>query len=274
MINMKKRTQQLTFPFLVLIVVSVCFNSCRVQKEANYRELLYLQGKLDTLPNYSYKSIQYPIQKGDLLSIIVYSDNPEATSIYNQVSVGATRSANNTPVTSSAPGYLVNHKGTVYLQGLGEFQVAGKTTDEISRELTVSYEKYLRNPFVDVRVMNRSYTVIGEVQKPGVYPISNESVNVLQAIGAASDITVYGKKYNILIIREQNGVRSFGRLDLNRGDIFQSEYFMLRPNDIVYIEPNNKKTALSDQQTIKTISIIASITSIISAIAILANTFK
>jgi polysaccharide export outer membrane protein len=271
---MFRGSYQQILAILLCMVAYVGMNSCRVQKEANYKELLYLQGNLDSLPNYSYQTIHYPIQKGDLLSIMVYSDNPDATIIFNQAAAGSNRSGSASPVSSSSPGYLVNTMGTIYLQGLGEVPVVGKTADDLSRELSASYKKYLRNPFVDVRITNRSYTVIGEVQKPGIFPIGNESVNVLQAIGAAGDITVYGKKHNVLVIREQNGTRSFGRLDLNRGDLFQSAYFILRPNDIVYIEPNKSKSVFSDQQAIRTISIIAGISSILATISILASTFR
>jgi polysaccharide export outer membrane protein len=259
---------------LLFIVAYAGINSCRVQKETNYKELLYLQGKLDTLPNYAYQTINYQIQSGDLLGIMVYSDNPEATSFYNQASGASAKTGSVNPGSSSMPTYQVNSKGTIYLQGLGEIQVAGKASDALSLELKNLFTKYLKNPFVDIRITNRSYTVMGEVTKPGIFPITNVNVNILQAIGAAGDLTVYGKKNNILVIREQNGVRSFGRIDLNRGDVFQSEYFVLRPNDVVYVEPNNKKSINNDQQTIRTISIIASITSILATLTIFASIFR
>lgn len=271
---MRKGSLNRVFLPLILLVISFGMHSCRVSKEANYRELLYLQGKLDTLPNYAYPVIPHPIQKGDLVSITVYSDNPEATAVYNQPISPAGRIGGNTSGSSYPPGYQVNNRGSVYLHGLGEVEVAGKTTDLLATELSAAYTKYLSNPYVEVRLMNLSFTVLGEVQKPGVFPITNQRINVLQAIGAAGDITVYGRKGNILVIREQNGVRSFGRIDLNRSDLFQSEFFYLRPNDVVYIEPNKRKTALSDQQTVRTISLIAGITSILSALALIASALK
>ena len=119
--------------------------------------------------------------------------------------------------------------------------------------------------------MNYKVTLIGEVNHPGQFSIPNERVNILEAIGLAGDLTPFGRRDNVLVIREINGERTFGRLDLRNPDILSSPFYFLQPNDMIYIDPTRNKAAASDQVTIRNITLA---TSIVSMIAILIGVFN
>jgi polysaccharide export outer membrane protein len=120
----------------------------------------------------------------------------------------------------------------------------------------------LKNPYVDVRFMNYKVTVIGEVTRPGTYSVPTDKLNAFEAIGLAGDITVYGKRDNVLIVREANGVRTFGQLNLQDPNVFLSPYYYLQQNDLVVVDVGKNKSAVNNQTTFQYITIGASIISI------------
>jgi polysaccharide export outer membrane protein len=265
----------------VFLIIALFCVSCASQRRAAHQDLLYLQGNLDTVPNLISKANDVLIQKGDILSIVVYSDNPEATAIYNQAQLQNSAAKNTTSLGSSAlassansGGYQVQNDGFIYFQTLGLIKVEGKTRKQVSEEISSGMKKYLNNPYTDVRFQNLKITVLGEVQKPGVLSLPQEKVNILEVVGLAGDLTIYGKRDNILVIREVSGERKFGRVNIAANDLFQSPYFYLLPNDIVYIEPNNKKATVSDQTTMRNLSIVTAIASLVSTVALLVSLFK
>jgi polysaccharide biosynthesis/export protein len=281
MIFFSARTKQIVSLVCFYIVVMILLSSCASQRRAARQDLLYMQGNLDTIPNLSAKASEIRVQKGDILSIIVYSDNPEATAIYNQPqlqSAGAkmTSGFGSSALASSSNsgGYQVQDDGTIYFQTLGLLKVEGKTRKEVSDEITSGMKKFLNNPYTDVRFQNLKLTVIGEVQRPGVLSLPNEKVNILEVVGLAGDLTIYGKRDNILVVREINGQRQFGRIDLGASDVFQSPYFYLQPNDVVYVEPNSKKATVSDQTTMRNLAIVTALASLVSTVALLISIFQ
>jgi polysaccharide export outer membrane protein len=275
------RTKQTVSLTCLYIVVMILLSSCGAQRRAARQDLLYMQGNLDTIPNLSAKANEIRVQKGDILSIIVYSDNPEATAIYNQPQLQSAGTKMTSGYGSSAlasssnsGGYQVQDDGTIYFQTLGLLKVEGKTRKEVSDEITSGMKKFLNNPYTDVRFQNLKLTVLGEVQKPGVLSLPNEKVNILEVVGLAGDLTIYGKRDNILVIREINGQRQFGRVDLGASDVFQSPYFYLQPNDVVYVEPNSKKATVSDQTTMRNLAIVTALASLVSTVALLISIFQ
>lgn len=210
-----------------------------------------------------------------MLSIIVYSDNPEATKIYNQsliiTPINASPSTsgiaqNISGVSPTAPGYQVDHNGNIMFQGIGVIHVEGLTKDQLTDTLDSRLTPFLQHPYYNIRFLNYKFTMLGEVIKPGSISIPGERINLLEAIALAGDLTFYGRRDNVLIIRENNNKREFARLDLTKPEIMRSPYFYLQQNDIVIIEPNNKKVAANDVVTTRNVSIAATVVSTLAII--------
>lgn len=254
------------------------------------RPYTYMQGQFDTAKLSQIPVIEPAIQKADLLSIIVYSDNPQATAIYNQQmfgagggSAGAVGSAGSAPLTSSpgtgsttggasaSMGYLVDARGDIVFQGIGLLHVEGLTVSQLTDTLNSRLTPFLTNPYCTIRFLNNRFTMLGEVSKPGIYTMPGDRLNILQAIGLAGELTFYGRRDNVLIIRENNGKREFARLDLTKPEIMGSPYFYLQQNDLVIVEQNKKKAAANDQVATRNITIAATI---VSTLAILYSIFK
>ncbi|MBS1596757.1 MAG: polysaccharide biosynthesis/export family protein [Bacteroidetes bacterium] len=265
---------------LVLIAVVLSFSSC-----ANMRQLTYLQGQFDTARLSQVNPVDPIIRKGDLLSIIVFSDNPEATKIYNQSlivtpntsgsgALSATpgmASSGGSTASPTAPGYQVDEKGDIVFQGLGKLHIEGLTKAQLKDTLDAHLNQYLANPYYNIRFLNYKFTMLGEVGKPGVISIPGERVNLLEALSLAGDMTFYGRRDNVLVIRENNNKREFARLDLTKPEIMASPYFYLQQNDLVIVEANNKKAAANDVVTARNISIALAF---VSTFAIIYSLFR
>ena len=261
-----------------LAFLAVLFSSCGSTKELNY-----MQGSFDTAKLSQAKIIDPIIQKGDILSIIVYSDNPEATKIYNQplITTGSSSSGGGVDagggspsITGSSPtagGYLVDEKGNIEFQGLGLIHVDSLTRSTLRDTLNERLKPFLTNPYYNIRIVNRRYTLLGEIGRPGIYSIPGDQINLFEALGLAGDLTFYGRRDNVLFIRETNGKRQFARLDIRKPEILVSPYFYLQQNDIVIIEANKKKLVANDQTTLRNVSLVATA---ISVFAILYSIFR
>jgi len=268
---------------LVILCVWLSCSSC-----GNTRSLIYMQGKFDTAA-LSKVPVKEPVfQKGDIVSIVVYSDNPEATRIYNQTLIAAPSSTLSTGaetgttggqtgaqtiggVNPTSGGYLVDENGNIQFQGLGVIHIEGLTRNALRDTLDARLKNFLVHPYYSIRFLNYKFTMLGEIARPGIYSIPGEKVSLLEALGMAGDMTFYGRRDNILVMRVNNGKREWARLDITRPDVIGSPYFYLQSNDVVIIEPTKKKVAASDQVTIRNISIA---TSIVSTIAILYSIFR
>lgn len=177
------------------------------------------------------------IQKSDILSINVSSLNPEATSIFNP---------NSGPAAAGAPaGYLVNSEGLIQFPVLGNIKAEGLTKNQLKENIVKSLidKKLLLDPIVTIRFLNFRVTVLGEVNHPTVVTVPNEKLSLLEALGLAGDLTIYGQRNNVMVIREEKDGKVIKRLNLNSSEIFTSPYYYLQSNDIVYVEPNKTKIA-------------------------------
>ena len=197
------------------------------------------------------------VQKNDILQITVSSMNIEDAVIYNTPSM-----TNTGGVSSSGPqavGFLVSEQGFIQYPVLGSIKADGLTKSELTKYIHDQLEqrKLLVDPVVSIRFLNYRVTVLGEVNRPTVVNVGNEKITIMEALGLAGDITVFGRKENVLLIRETDGVRTVKRLNLNSKEIFSSPYYYLRSNDMVYVEPNKAKVAATDR-TRQTIPIILS----------------
>jgi polysaccharide export outer membrane protein len=274
---MKKNIYKNIFLFLPFLIF---LSSCIDQKQ-----IAYFQKSPNQSDTLSVSSAYIPkIQQGDILSIAVGSLNPLASSFFNPYSAmpvtGENSNTNSVSQTgpstgggatspmltqSVAPGYLVDASGAIELPLLGSIKVAGLTTSEAKELIKSKLKLYLKEPTVNVRFLNYKISVMGEVLHPSVYVIPNESVTLPEALSLAGDITIFGKRTNVLVIRDVNGKKEFGRVDLTSRDVFSSPYYYLHANDVIYVEPGKGRIA----QTDKTYQVLPIILSALSFIAII-----
>jgi polysaccharide export outer membrane protein len=224
--------------------------------------------------NYSPK-----INVDDELSIMVTSLSPLASSQYNlTLSIEATRSDNlYLSTTPRMQTYIVSSKGTIDMPVIGTITVAGMTVEELKDKIVKIVEKDVESPTVIVKMINFHVNVAGEVHKPGTQVVGTQRYSVLDALTAAGDLTEYGERTNVLIIREENGKRTAHRLDLTSSDVLTSPYFYLQQNDYVYVTPNkirqdnskyNQNNAFKLSVTSTIVSGCSVIASLIIALAI------
>ena len=256
--------------YLVLLLSVPCWWSC-----GNVRQLQYMQGHFDTA---KLSQVKYPepvIQQNEMVSITVYSDDPRASAYYNlpeQPSITSTGTVTGGVAASSGgSSYLVDEAGFIQFPGLGALQVSGLTKTELYKLLESKLADKLQHPYFMIRLSSYRVTLIGEVARPGQFTIPNERVSLLEAIALAGDLTPYGRRDNIVVIREINGQRSWERLDLRKPEILGSPYFYLQPNDVVLVDVAKNKAAATDQVAIRNISLA---TSIISVLAVLISVLQ
>lgn len=185
------------------------------------------------------------IMPNDILSISVSSLNPEATEVFNTPNTPSSNNATATATTTQTTGYLVNTAGYIQFPIIGNLMAAGLTKNSLKEELTKTLidRKLLMDPIVDIRYLNYRVTVLGEVARPTVVTVPSEKISLLEALGLAGDLTIYARRDNVMIIREENGERVITRINLNADDLFNSPYYFLKSNDIVYVEPGKTKVA-------------------------------
>lgn len=236
--------------FVLLLAGSQLLTGCIQTKQ-----LAYFQGTTN-LPDTLTVAARYvpKIQAGDVLSVQVSSLNPEASSFFNPYATlaSADRGSMSTTPTPATPlpaqnGFLVDNTGSIELPVLGKVQVAGQTAAQVKDRLRESLKEYLKEPTVNIRNLNFRISVMGEVLRPSLFTIPNEQITLLEALSLSGDATIYGRRDNVLIIREENGKRTFARVDLTRRDLFSSPYYYLHPNDVVYVEPGKARVATADR---------------------------
>ena len=262
---------------LCLVVVVMAFTSCLSSKPVPY-----FMGELDTTKLNNVVIPEQLIQRGDILGITIFSDNPEATAIYNQASVSMGTPATLQPVkgvasgvqtSSPTGGYVVDRNGEIQMHALGKIRVEGMTKEQLTALINTRIADLgvLSHPYCVVRLNNFKITVLGEVRAPGVFTVPGEKASVLEALGLAGDVTDYGRKDKVMLIREDQGKRSYTTLNLLDPGIFTSPYFYLRQNDLLVVSPDSKKPTATDIQTLQYITVGATV---VSSLAILISLFK
>ena len=219
---------------LGLFFLALLLNSCATKKQVVYfyegKEVL--EGKKNLL-DYEPK-----IEKNDVLRINVSSSsiNEEIVKPF-QMQMGGQQAPGGGNQDPSLTGYLVSSEGNINFPVLGEIHVVGLTRTEIQKKLEEEIEAYVKDPIVDVRIVNFRVTVLGEVGNPGRVEVKDGRISMPELIALAGDITYNGKRENITVIREVDGIKQLGSLDMTDTDLFSSPYFYLKQNDIVYVEP-------------------------------------
>jgi polysaccharide export outer membrane protein len=178
------------------------------------------------------------IQPDDYLSIVVSSLNPEANLLFNSGVIQSVGSGSNAASVSGVrEGYLVDKSGAINFPVLGSIKLAGLTKEEATNKMEAAIRSQVKDAIVNIRFLNFKITVIGEVNRPSTFTVPTERISLIEALGLAGDMTAYGKRENVLIIREKDGIRSTMRANLNDKNVLDSPYFYLQQNDVVYVEP-------------------------------------
>lgn len=215
------------------------------------KSIVYFQG--DTLKNSSSPILHNyvpTIQKNDMLSIIVGSLNSEANEVFNAPNryASATASYGNSASAAIQPfGYLVDSDGNIELPLVGKVKLEGLQTKVAADTLRARLLMYLKEPSVTIRNINFKVSVLGEVRTPAVYNIPDEKITLPEVLSLAGDLTIYGRRNNVLVIREENGSRHYARIDLTSRDVFNSPYYYLHKNDVIYVEPSKAKMNSTDR---------------------------
>ncbi|WP_204376029.1 polysaccharide biosynthesis/export family protein [Hymenobacter coccineus] len=205
------------------------------------------------------------IQSGDILGINVSSLNPEASAVFNyNLSRVNGNNYDNSPG-NPVYGYLVDQQGTIQLPLVGAMTVAGLEPAQIRTRLRQQLLAYLREPVVNIRLLNFRISVLGDVAKPDVYVVNNERITLLQALSLAGDLTITAQRTNVLLIREQNGQRQYISIDLTSKVLFTSPYYYLKNNDVLYVQPDKAKYAPVDRGY-RNLSLVLSALSIIAIV--------
>lgn len=262
-----KLTKSLFLPTLILLLLS----SCGSQKDIAYmQDGEYL--KYTEQPPFLYDAHILP---KDLLTITVHCSEPELAAPFNLngslQSPATTGSTGNTPQQT----YLVDNNGDIDFPILGKLHLGGLTKGAAETVICERLKAFLKEePIVNVRMVNYKFSVLGEVGKPNTFTVANEKVNVFEALAMAGDMTVYGLRDNVRLIREDaDGHQHIITLNMNRADIIQSPYYYLQQNDILYVTPNKTKAKTADISASTTIwfSVVGTLVSLASMIITIAK---
>ncbi len=218
----------------------------------------YAQGRV--IPTVDYQALK--IKPDDLLGITI-STLDNSTSVLTETGARSQAVPGTSMASAGGNGFLVSAAGTIDLPLLGTLQVSGRTTEQIRAQVQTKAATYYKNPVVSVRLMNFKVTVLGEVGRPGTYFVNGEKATLLDALGLAGDLTIYGNRQNVLLLRDAEGKQKSIRFDLNSGQALTSPYLYLQQNDVVYVEPGKAKAAANNAARTQTFAIIGSIVSVL-----------
>ncbi len=233
--------------------------SCYNSKQLGYFQDLADTSKIHGVQMYPYEPLR--LQPDDQIQINISSVSPEASQFFNLL-VPTPTSSVGTGSQSFQNIYSVNQEGLISMPVIGDIAVIGLTTEALRIKLKDMLQNYLKDAVVTVRFSNFRVTVIGEVGHPLVVPVQGERINVLEALGAAGDMTVYGKRFNVKVVRRSGDKLDVAHLDFNNSTAIRSPFFQLRQNDIIYVEPNKSKGLMSESWAVIT-PIVTSILSLI-----------
>ena len=236
------------FRHLLVVWAAVLLSSC-----ATVKDIAYFQNKVVNHPEQIDKQAGILIQPKDQISIVVSSRNPELVAMFNLPHISSTISADGSMSGGGQRllGYVVDNDGQIDFPVLGVLNVAGLTRWELAEKIKKELidQKYLSDAVVTVQFMNFKVSAIGEVNNPGTYAIDGDRLTILQALSMAGDLTIYGERENVSVIRERNGERVIYEVNLCDVDLFKSPAYHLEQNDVIYVQPNAHKSRQSTVDT-------------------------
>ncbi|SHF46483.1 polysaccharide export outer membrane protein [Salegentibacter echinorum] len=237
------------------------------------QEIVYFQGLEEAEAKLEENTHKEGIKANDLLTISVAAAEQEAALPYNLPVVAAPQGGINMAMSINGrqqlQTYLVSKDGNIQFPQLGKLEVKGLGRQELSEKLEQQLEAYIQDPIVTVKIVNFEVSVLGEVNRPGTFTIEDGYISLPQALGLANDLSIYGRRDNVLVMREDNGKKTHAYLDLTDADVINSPYYYLQQNDVVYIEPNGpqRQSASYNRNASVYISIASVLVSLIVLIA-------
>tara|TARA_B110000503_G_C7146056_1_gene413016 strand:- start:103 stop:876 length:774 start_codon:yes stop_codon:yes gene_type:complete len=216
--------------FVLFSVLVSCTSSSKV---------IYLQNAATSNSNDERISYEPVLQSDDLLSIIVTAQNPESTIPFNLPQIQGNYQIENNQ--NSITTYLIDNEGQIDFPVIGKVTLAGLPRREANKKLETLVSDYIKNPVINLRILNFKISVLGEVNRPGSFVIQSERITLFEALAKASDLTIYGLRSNILIVRETDGVKKYQHVDITQSDFVNSPYYYLSQNDVVIVNPNKTK---------------------------------
>jgi len=265
---------KLTISGLYIALLSLGLCSCRVQK--TFKNMTYLADSVTAAEKIVAAYHPITIQPYDRIGVTVTALNADAARDFNVGGAAAALPAGNTgssltaeAASGAGAGYLVNEDGDIVFPQIGKIRVGGLTTTQIDSLIQLKLEDYIKGPIVVVELLNFRIDVLGEVNRPGSVSIPDGKVNIIQAISMVGDLTINGLRDSIMVVREKNGQREFGRVDLSSNDIYNSPYFYLQQGDMVYVRMNDNKLAGNDSKKNNRIRNLTLVFSAVTAVVIL-----
>lgn len=258
---LKKIKYLLLFSITALMLTTSC---------ANRKNMTYFQkGEFDSIVE-SAELYEMKFRKGDFLQILVSGATPEAVAIFNPLPNSALRETYSGAYHHDNPqtmGYVIDNEGNINFPVIGKIPAGGKTKLELEKALLEELEGHIDLPVINIRLRNFKISVLGDVSKPGTFTIASERITLPEALGIAGDLNITGRRKNILVIRETDGVKKQFRIDLTKNEVFDSPVYYLQQNDVVYVEPNQAKMNTSKFSPVY--SILISVSSLIITTVVL-----
>lgn len=223
------------FRALTFLVVTLLAASCGSKKD-----VVYLQdtGNFETLIDKNAFTPKF--KEDDVVSIYVSTLDTEASAPFNLF-----RGSSEGGIRPEQVDYLVDDNGEIDFPVIGKVKIAGLSPEETRALLRERLSEYLKDPIINIRLRNFTVTVLGEVNRPGTYPVNGEKITILEAIGLAGDLTIKGQRENVMVIRDFDGTKVYTRIDLRKKDALNSPVYYLTQNDVVYVEPNRSAATAS-----------------------------
>ncbi|NHN26159.1 polysaccharide export protein [Flavobacterium jejuense] len=221
------------FKKLFFLITILCFFSC-----ASKKNIVYIQNSQNSETINSYEP---HLQPDDVLLIIVSSENPEIAAPYNLKSISLDDNLDESKGNTKMQTYIIDINGNIEFPILGSIHLAGLTKTEAVLKIKDVLKEHVKDAVVNLRILNFKISVLGEVSKPGSYSVKSERMTILEGLSLAGDLTIYGKRNNILLIREQNGNKIMERIDITKSDFINSPFYYLSQNDVIYVEPNKTR---------------------------------
>ena len=217
---------------IVFLVAFFLLASC-----ASKKDVYYFQDIADSAQEGSFKFLN--IQPGDILDIQIKALNPESVLIFQRQSVMTQQQVQ--VQNRTIDGYLVGEDRSINLPIVGSIDTYNRTTNSLAVEIQEALSPYVKNPTVNIRLLNFRVSVLGEVSRPGTFTVLEERISIPQALGLAGDLTINGDRNHVLLIRNQDGQKENEVIDLTKSEFLQSDFYFLKQNDIIYVRPNNAR---------------------------------
>lgn len=250
---------------LIFTSIIVFFFSCGTRQD-----IIYFQGVDFANVSTSVHNYNPTIRPDDLMTIVVSALDLDAARPFNLTSVSFTSETGEVGRVAQQ-NYLVDSNGNIEFPVLGTLKLAGLNRIQATALIKDLLKEYIKDPIVNIRTINFKVTVLGEINRPGSYTVPNDRITLIEAIGLAGDLTIQAERDNILVIREEEGKKTYHRVNMSSETVFNSPVYYLKQNDVIYVEPNNSRIKSSAvgpnvNATLSVIGTLVTVTALIISI--------